>query len=113
METLNAQIIGTRLGLHGDILTFNIDLDIQGGFGCSLGGYAMAMFKGDNIEERPKSTSMIMRILDVVGVDSWEELKGQYVRVNAKHLDDKVTAIGNIMNDEWIDFDTFGKEDNM
>jgi hypothetical protein len=22
-------------------------------------------------------------------------------------------AIGNIMDDEWIDFDTFGKEDNM
>ena len=51
-----------------------------------------------------------MRILEVVGVNTWEELEGKYIRIKNAKLGDRVSAIGNLMKEEWIDFDTFGKE---
>lgn len=57
-----------------------------------------------------KGTSVIMRILEVVGVDTWEELKGKYIRIKDCYLGEKVSAIGNLMKNEWVDFDNFEKE---
>lgn len=48
---------------------------------------------------------VISKILDVVGVNSWEDLPGKYIRFeNDCWL---VTKIGNIMEDKWIDFKEF------
>lgn len=38
-----------------------------------------------------------------------DELKGKYIRIKDIYLGDRVTSIGNLMKEEWIDFDTFGK----
>lgn len=43
----------------------------------------------------------IIRVLKVVGVEKWEELKGKYVR--ADHDWGKIYRIGNIITDEWFD----------
>ena len=111
METLNAQIKETKLGFMNGIVDFTLVLEIQGGGGIALGGYALDYYnkeKGKRIGSA-YGMNLVMRILEVVGVDTWEELKGKYIRINGVHLGDRVTAIGNLMKDEWIDFDTFGK----
>ena len=114
METLNAQIKVTKLGFVGNgICSFDLILDIQGGGGVAVGGWALDT--PDNKKEKRIGSaygmSVIMRILKVVGVDTWEELKGKYIRIKDCHLGDRVSAIGNLMKDEWVDFDTFGKEE--
>lgn len=103
METLNAQIKATKLGfIANGICSFDLILDIQGGGGVAVGGWALNGSYGMNV---------IKRILEVVGVDTWEELEGKYIRIKDIHLDDRVTSIGNLMKEEWINFDTFEKED--
>lgn len=113
MDTLNAQIKSTKLGfIANGILSFSLILDIQGGGGVSIGGYAMDQYDKKK-EKRVGSeygTSVIMRILEVVGVNTWEELKNKYIRIKHCYIGDRVTAIGNLMQDEWVDFETFGKE---
>lgn len=113
MDTLNAQIKSTKLGFVANgILSFYLILDIQGGGGVCIGGYAMDQY--DKRKEKrigsEYGTSVIMRILEVVGVDTWEELKGKYIRIKDCGIDDRCTAIGNLMKDEWVDFDAFDKE---
>ena len=51
--------------------------------------------------------NLIMRILEVVGVNTWEELKGKYIRIKHTKLGDRVFSIGNLMKEEWIDFNTY------
>ena len=103
METLNAQIKSTKLGfIANGICSFDLILDIQGGGGVAVGGWVL---------DGPYGMNVIKRILEVVGVDTWEELEGKYIRIKDIHLDDRVTSIGNLMKEEWINFDTFGKED--
>ena len=102
METLNAQIKATKLGfIANGICSFDLILDIQGGGGVCVGGWALDGSYGINV---------IKRILEVVGVDTWEELEGKYIRIKDIHLNDRVSSIGNLMKEEWINFDTFGKE---
>ena len=102
METLNAQIKATKLGfIANGICSFDLILDIQGGGGVCVGGWALDGSYGINV---------IKRILEVVSVDTWEELEGKYIRIKDIHLNDRVSSIGNLMKEEWINFDTFGKE---
>ncbi|MBO7715764.1 MAG: hypothetical protein J6S85_19535 [Methanobrevibacter sp.] len=114
METLNARIVGSKLGFneHG-IFDFCLVLEIQNGGGVSLGGYAMDQYN-EELKKRVGTEygmNLIMRILEVVGVNTWEELCGKYIRIKDAKIGDRVTAIGNLMKDEWVDFDTFGKEE--
>lgn len=44
-----------------------------------------------------------MEVLRVVGVDSWEKLKGQYVRVESEGLGGGIRKIGNITKELWFD----------
>jgi hypothetical protein len=107
METKNALIRSTFLGFedHG-IFTFSIGLD-YGGSGQSAGGYAL---DSRNKETQKKqgyayAIDLISEILNVVGVDTWEDLKGKNIRVMATY--DKVIAIGNLLNDKWLNFSDF------
>lgn len=112
-ETINAQIKSTSLG-YGDhsIFSFYLVLDLQGGAGVTVGGYVMDKYVEAKKERIGTEYGMnvIKRILEVVGVRNWEELKGKYIRVENCGLGSRVTKIGNLMKEEWIDFDTFGKE---
>ena len=49
----------------------------------------------------------LMRIMDTVGVEKFQELKGKYVRVATKGWGSSVKIIGNIINDKWFDAETF------
>ena len=109
----NAIIKNTFLGFDYPIFTFELSLDIQDGTGCCFGGYALDEFDKarDKRIVQQKGAEAIQRILEVVGVESWEQLKGKYVRVETKGLSSPIKKIGNIMKDEWLDFSTFFKRE--
>jgi hypothetical protein len=73
------------------------------------GQYALDTYDGE-LKRRVGTecgTKLIMRLLKVVGVEKWENLKNQLVRV--KHDEMQVIAIGNVLNEEWINFKEFFK----
>lgn len=113
-EILNAQIKTTQLGREDHrIFTFGLTLAIQGGLGVTVGGYVMDRY--DKPKDRRVGTAygmdLIIRILEVVGVRTWEELKGKYIRVEVPFNGGPVTKIGNLMEDKWVDFLTFGGDE--
>ena len=108
----NGRIIKTFLGRedHG-IFTFYIQLE-SGSQGQHAGGYALdnKSSKETNYERNGTALGMqlIIEVMKVVGVNSWEELKSKYVRVYSSHCN--VYAIQNITDDKFIHFDSFIKE---
>lgn len=106
-NTINAKITSTKLGIedHG-IMTFNLQLD-YGGSGQGAGGYALCRYdKG--LQKRVGTADgmdLIMRIMEVVGVEKWEDLAGKLIRVKQEHT--KVHAVGNILSEEWLNFEEF------
>ena len=49
--------------------------------------------------------AVVAEVLRVVGVESWEKITGKHVRVKSDFS--KVYAIGNLLKDKWMDFDSF------
>lgn len=95
MEKLNAKITNVSLNMrnHG-VLSFDITLE-GAGWGCVYGGYCLG---NSNTEPRKQSRSIecLMQIMDIIGVDAWEDLKGKYCRVLVGGIGDPVKVIGNI-----------------
>lgn len=110
MEIKNAVIEDTFLGreCHG-IFTFSISVMFDGCVCCNVGGYALDGY--DKQTQRrvfhAKSAELISRILDVVGVDRWENLKGKYVRIKDCGFGSPVYEIGNLMEDKWLNVREF------
>ena len=99
----NAKIESTSLGYedHG-ILTIFLGLDYSGA-GQGFGGYALDQY--DELEKKRIPTKLsgiwIQKILEVVGVDKWEDLKGKYIRVESDM--GKVYKIGNLLEEKWFE----------
>ena len=118
MEIKNAKIDYVKLYIEDhDILTFSIGLDLGSG-GCALGGYTLdqsfRVNKNDNKwdyerKSSPAGLDCMRKIMEVVGVRSWEDLKGKYVRYEDNGRGSRITKIGNIIKDDWIDIDDFMK----
>jgi hypothetical protein len=114
METKNALIKSTQLGIedHG-LMSFSINLDYGDSF-QGAGGYCLDGPRqdenGDFIKREGTAwgMSLIMEILNVVGVSNWEDLPGKHIRVKAHSTG--VEAIGHITEDKWLTFKEFGKE---
>ena len=49
----------------------------------------------------------ISKVLEVVGVDKWEDLPGKYIRFEDNGWGSKVTKIGNIIEEKWLDLEEF------
>lgn len=81
-----------------------------GGWGVVYGGYCLG--KGylgaddDFFDGSAAGMEYLMRIMDTVGVEKFQDLKGKYVRVAIKR-GDSVKIIGNIVKDKWFDAETF------
>ena len=110
MEIENARITSTSITMkdHG-CLTFWLTLEGHG-WGVGFGGYCIGHgflgskeFKAEN----GYGLEAMMRIMDVVGVDSWEDLKGKYVRCGLDGWGGKCVKIGNIIKDKWFDIQAF------
>lgn len=111
----NARITSAKLYIedHG-IFTFDIRINV-GAFCVSVGGYALdTEVKTSNGNKRrvsnPAGLECMRKIMDVVGVGNWDDLKNQYIRFENNGLGKPVTKIGNIVRDEWIDIDEFFRE---
>ena len=105
----NAKIRSTMLGRedHG-IMTFMIYIDANG-FSCGIGGYSLDEFDSTTKTRafRAESMEAISKILEVVGVDKWEDLPGKYIRFEDNGYGSTITKIGNIVNDKWFDMREF------
>lgn len=111
-EIVNGRISSTSLGIqdHG-ILTFWLYLEWHGA-GQGLGGYVLDGPDKDNRGYRPGwglGLTCIRKILETVGVDEWEKLKGQLVRIklNGGWGSSEPPEIGHIIEDRWFDLKAF------
>lgn len=59
-----------------------------------------------NFEGYEDGTEAIVRILDIVDCSELESLKGKYVRAAIKR-GETVKIIGNIIKDQWFDYESF------
>lgn len=118
-EIKNVKITNVSLTMadHG-CLTFYLTLEGDG-WGINYGGYCIGFgFLGSDsfTAENGSGLVAIMRIMDTVGVERWEDLKGKYIRTVNEGWGSSVKKIGNIIEDKWFDIDEFfknyNKEDN-
>lgn len=112
MKIKNAIICSTMLGRedHG-LMTFMIYI-IADGFTCGVGGYCLDDFDPATQTRvfRAESMEAISKVLEVVGVDKWENLPGKYIRFEDNGCSSTVTKIGNIIEEKWFDMkEFFGK----
>ena len=111
MEIKNAKITSTKLtmGDHG-CLTFWLFVEGHG-WGCGIGGYCIGHgYEGcdaDKFDATGNGLVAMMRIMDVVGVETWEDLKGKYVRVEMVPCGGSITTIGNLIQDKWFNLKEF------
>ena len=107
--TLNVQISSTTLGMedHG-FMTFWLNM-IWEGSGQGFGGYCIgeASDKNKNVMHTGFKCGIecIRKILETVGVSSWEKLPGKYVRIQTRGHNGKIFAIGHIINDKWFNIE--------
>ena len=107
----NARITKVSLSMadHG-CLTF--DLFIEGaGWACAVGGWKIGTgYSGsDYFSATGAGLVAMMKIMDVVGVEKWEDLKGKYIRVDSDGWGSTIHKIGNIIKDDWFDLKEFFK----
>lgn len=110
MEIKNARITGTMLGRedHG-IMTFMIHIDISESGSCGVGGFALDGYDRETKSRvfSAKSMEAISKILEVVGVERWEHLRGQYIRVKDNGWGKPIDEIGNLMENKWFNIREF------
>ena len=114
----NALITNIDLSMadHG-CLTLAMTLE-GSGWGAVYGGYCLG--KGyldaddDFFDGSAAGMEYLIRIMDTIGVEKFQDLKGKYVRVATKGWGNSVKIIGNIINNKWFDAETFfaDKEEN-
>lgn len=109
MEIKNAQIERTMLGRedHG-IFTFMIFVKCEH-WTCGVGGYALDSYD-KQLNKRvfsTKSLEAVSKILDVVGVDKWEDLEGKYIRIKDNGWGSTIDEIGNLMENKWLNLREF------
>ena len=106
----NAKIESTMLGRedHG-IMTFSIFIKFDKCVSCGVGGYAIDGYdrETDTRVFSAAGLEAISKILEVVGVDKWEDLPGKYIRFKDNGWGSTIDEIGNIMDDKWFNLREF------
>ena len=109
----NAKITSVSLTMadHG-CLTFWLTVD-GGGWGCNIGGYCIGKGYVGAKEFTASGSGLVamMRIMDVVGVDRWEDLANKYIRVEITGWGNCITKIGNVLTNKWFDLKEFFNKD--
>lgn len=114
MEIENAQISSVSISMadHG-VLTFTIFVKGHS-WGCSLGNYVNGVGHRGAKEWKGNGSAIVamMKIMDTVGVEKWEDLEGKYVRVKSEGWGGTMHCIGNLLEDKWFDLKEFFKNDD-
>lgn len=91
---------------------FTLAMTLEGaGWGAVYGGYCLG--KGylgaddDFFKGSAAGMEYLMRIMDTVGVERFQDLRGKYARIATKGWGSSVKIIGNIIKDQWFDAETF------
>lgn len=108
-EIENAKITKVDLSMadHG-ILTLQLALEGSGWCTCFGGRVIGKGYLGaKEFVGYEKGTEEIMRIMDVVGVERFNDMKGKYVRVEIDGWGSPVHKIGNIIENKWFDYYEF------
>ena len=88
-EIENAEIVKATVGMYDyGYMSYMITIKTPGGHQV-FGTYDLRFFGMEALE----------RILKTVGVDTWDELEGQFIRIDGSHR--KIEGIGNIVDDRW------------
>lgn len=83
---------------HG-LLSGWVYLD-YGGSGQGFGGYNLYVPKRKLKDAGNYAGHFIWRVLEIVGVERWEDLQGKPIRVDGDHSG--IKAIGHILEDKWF-----------
>lgn len=98
----NAIILNAEITTEDGFLTSHIILD----YGCSqqmFGGHTLYLpksFKNHSFKSPNYAGLFIHRLMEIVGVSKWSDLKGKPIRV--RHSYDKIYSIGHIIHDVWL-----------
>ena len=80
-------------------------------WGAVYGGYCLGKgylgAEDDFFDGSAAGMEYLIRIMDTVGVERFQNLKDKYVRVATKGWGSSVDIIGNIIEDKWFDAKTF------
>lgn len=109
MKVENAKITKTSITMreHGCI-TFWVFVKMQSG-ACGIGGYCIGhgYLGAEDFDGSAKGIEAMARIMDTVGVETWEDLEGQYCRVQSDGWGGRIDKIGNLIKDKWFDLKDF------
>ena len=113
IENAKIERVSISMADHG-CLTFGLVLKGYG-WGCTFGGYCIAhgYLGADEDEFRAENghgLEAMMRIMDAVGVERWEDLAGKYCRVKSDGWGSVIKIIGNLIDDKWFDMGAFFAE---
>lgn len=104
----NAQITSTKLGEEHGCLTARVIVEGDG-WGGGLGGYCLDHWCAKTGEHHSSDGyGAIIELMKTLEVESWEELKGKYVRVESENW--KIIRIGHLMKDNWFSFEEYFKQ---
>lgn len=101
LETKNAVITSAVITAedHG-LLSAWLHLD-YGGIGQGFGGNVLYLPKPfAHHELKSYAGHFIWRVMEVAGVEKWDQLKGKTIRARANHCG--VASIGHIVKDDWF-----------
>lgn len=103
-EIQNAIITSARLTIedHG-LLSGWLMLD-YGGSGQGFGGHALYLPKDFKNSKGNVNYAghWIYRVLQIAGVERWEDLKGKTIRAEHGGLGSTISRIGHIVKDDWF-----------
>lgn len=110
----NAEITSVDLSMrdHG-VLTLSIAIDSKV-WACVYGGYILGKgyvgCEDEYFDGSAAGMESIIRIMDVVGCDSFNKMNGKIIRVATKGWGSSVKIIGNALEEKWFDIDSFFKQ---
>lgn len=114
IENAKITYVSISMADHG-CLTFYLGLEGKGWILGGYGGYCIGhgYLGADNFDASGAGLIAMMRIMDTVGVEKWEDLNGKYVRVEDTGFGNRITKIGNLIEDKWFDIKEFFNEDHI
>lgn len=110
---LNAKITSADIFIEDhDVLTFMIGIESSAGWSTNIGGFYLDWADREGKRVPATYTSTVIRaILETVGVRSWSDLVGKYIRIDDNdRYNSPITKIANLMKDNWIDIRDFMDE---
>ena len=112
IENATIKKVDLSMADHG-VLTLSMVLE-GSGWGCVYGGYVLGQgyvgakqFKGSAI-----GLESIMRIMDVIECDTFNQMNGKIIRVAVKGISTPIKIIGNVINEKWFDAESFYSQED-